>query len=169
MATVIKPVILDETGQSMVTLLGDIKTAIENQSTSLNNLSDVDVTHASNGQTINYDSTLGKWVNGNIGLGDMLTADYDDDGDVATAGGIVDYVAAQIGNIDNIQKVSLPTAEASNIGKIYQYIGATNANYTNGYFYKCIENSGAYSWQVVKVQDNGAFTVSDETLIYNGN
>ena len=45
------------------------------------------------------------------------------------------------------QVTVLPTASSASFGKIYQYIGATNANYTNGYFYKCVENSGVYSWQ----------------------
>ena len=94
MSTITKPVILDETGQSIATYLSGIKTAIENQSTSLNNLSDVNVSGATNGQTINYDSATGKWVNGNVGLGDMMTSTYDDDDAVAQAGGIADYVDA---------------------------------------------------------------------------
>ena len=35
-----------------------------------------------------------------------------------------------------IQVDTMPTADASLVGKIYQYVGATGA-YTNGYFYKC--------------------------------
>lgn len=35
------------------------------------------------------------------------------------------------------QITALPTAAAGNLGRLYQYIGATDQNYTNGYFYKC--------------------------------
>ena len=47
------------------------------------------------------------------------------------------------------QVSTMPAASASLAGKIYQYTGATTANYTHGYFYECIENSGAYEWQNV--------------------
>jgi len=39
------------------------------------------------------------------------------------------------------QKTTMPVAAAELVGKIYQYIGTTDANYTNGYFYKCVANS----------------------------
>ena len=38
---------------------------------------------------------------------------------------------------DRIQYATMPSATIENGGKIVQYIGETNANYTNGYFYKC--------------------------------
>ena len=41
-----------------------------------------------------------------------------------------------------IQVEVMPIAVAAEAGKIYQYIGATNTNYTNGYFYKCVEGVG---------------------------
>ena len=168
MSTVTKPVILDETAQTIASRLNDIKSAIQNQSSTLNNLQDVNITNVANNQTLHYDSATSQWVNGNIGNGDMLVSVYDDDNAVATAGGIADYVAGQISGIESIQKSSLPTAAAANIGKIYQYIGATNANYTNGYFYKCVENGGAYSWQAIRVQaGGGTFSVSGETVTYN--
>lgn len=44
-------------------------------------------------------------------------------------------------NVNSIQVSSMPTASAGEVGKIYQYIGATDSNYTNGYFYKCISSS----------------------------
>lgn len=56
---------------------------------------------------------------------------------------------------DIIQKTTLPIASSTEVGNIYQYTGTTNANYTNGYFYKCIEdsnNSGSYIWVQVEVQ-----------------
>ena len=61
------------------------------------------------------------------------------------------------GNIttEAIQVSTMPTAGASEEGKIYQFIGTTDANYTNGYFYKCVSDGGnpaTYSWERVDVQ-----------------
>lgn len=58
-----------------------------------------------------------------------------------------------------IQVDTLPTASASNVGKIYQYIGSTTQDYTNGYFYKCVsdgEDPATYSWEEVAVQPGGS-------------
>ena len=52
---------------------------------------------------------------------------------------------------------TLPTPSASNVGQILQYVGATNINYTKGYFYECVEypvGSGTYIWQYINVQDS---------------
>ena len=57
---------------------------------------------------------------------------------------------------DIMQVTTMPTASASNSGAIIQYTGATTASYTNGYFYKCVENSGSYAWQVIQVQASGS-------------
>ena len=51
---------------------------------------------------------------------------------------------------DKMQYSTMPTASADNEGKIYQYVGTTDANYTNGYYYKCVENNASYSWQLVE-------------------
>ena len=51
----------------------------------------------------------------------------------------------------------IPPANASIDGVIIEYIGATNANYTNGYFYQCVESpvgSGTYIWTQKNVQPN---------------
>ena len=47
------------------------------------------------------------------------------------------------GASQTIQVSVLPTAGASELGNIYQYIGQTNQNYTNGYFYKCVSNGNS--------------------------
>lgn len=57
-----------------------------------------------------------------------------------------------------IQVTTLPTASASELDKIYQYIGTTGT-YTNGYFYKCVSDGAAsptYSWTQVNVQPVGS-------------
>ncbi len=53
---------------------------------------------------------------------------------------------------DTIQVETLPTAGASEVGNIYQYVGETNLSFTNGYFYECVEDSGSYNWVEKEVQ-----------------
>lgn len=69
-----------------------------------------------------------------------------------------------------IQYSTMPTASVDIVNKIVQYIGATNQNYTNGYFYKCVLDNNAYIWQNIAVQSgsggsdniiNGYFNSSD--------
>ena len=43
------------------------------------------------------------------------------------------------GKQDKMQFESMPVASEGLEGKIFQYIGTTNASYTNGYFYKCVQ------------------------------
>ena len=70
-------------------------------------------------------------------------------------------------NVGETTQVSImPTATADNSGAIVQYVGATNANYINGYFYKCMSDGGvtpAYSWEKIQVSDGGD-TIQVETL-----
>ena len=60
------------------------------------------------------------------------------------------------GKNDLFQYSTMPTASATNVGKIYQYVGTTNANYTKGYFYICVEDStttpSTYNWVNIEVQ-----------------
>lgn len=59
----------------------------------------------------------------------------------------------------------MPTATADNSGAIVQYVGATNVNYTNGYFYKCVSDGGVtptYSWEKMQVSDGGDTIQVDE-------
>ena len=54
------------------------------------------------------------------------------------------------------QKTSLPTASADFYGSVFQYVGTTTANYTNGYYYKCVRSGTSpnytYSWERLDVQ-----------------
>lgn len=57
-----------------------------------------------------------------------------------------------------LQENTMPTAASGNEGLVVQYIGATDANYTNGYFYKCVSDGqepATYSWEAVQVQAGG--------------
>lgn len=64
---------------------------------------------------------------------------------------------AEAGQI--IQVSTMPTAASTEEGNIYQFVGTTGT-YTNGYFYKCINNSGTYSWQQINVQPQGSSSLS---------
>ncbi len=61
-----------------------------------------------------------------------------------------------------IQVDTLPEASESEVGKIYQYVGETDLNYTNGYFYKCFEyesgesGESPYYWEQIEVQPAGS-------------
>ena len=50
---------------------------------------------------------------------------------------------------DIIQYSTVPTVSASLVGKIIQFTGTTEASYTNGHFYRCVENSNIYSWEEI--------------------
>lgn len=50
------------------------------------------------------------------------------------------------------QYTTMPTADISHADQIVQYKGVTDSTYTNGYFYKCVEEGGVYSWSQVSVQ-----------------
>ena len=54
------------------------------------------------------------------------------------------------------QFTTMPTASATYAGKTVQYVGATDANYTSGVFYKCVESSGSYSWVAQAVSGDPA-------------
>ena len=53
-----------------------------------------------------------------------------------------------------IQVTSMPTASSDELNNIYQFVGTTTVDYINGYFYKCVENDGVYSWENINTQDS---------------
>lgn len=67
-----------------------------------------------------------------------------------------------------LQVSEFPTASAAYVGHIYLYVGSTTQNYTNGYFYKCVENNSTnpstYSWQRINVQPSGSGSGSGQTI-----
>lgn len=67
------------------------------------------------------------------------------------------------GDSEEIQVTVMPTAGSEYEDKIVQYVGDTDSTYTNGYFYKCVEDSGSYSWVATSVQDvqGGGHTIVD--------
>ena len=66
-----------------------------------------------------------------------------------------------------IQYDELPAASSSLAGEIYQYTGTTNLQYTNGYFYECVNDGGTYKWQQTNTQPSsggggGGHTIQDD-------
>lgn len=60
------------------------------------------------------------------------------------------------GKQDVMQYSTMPIADSTTVGKIIQYTGTTTNDYTNGYFYIGVDNSGTYSWENVLVQAGGS-------------
>lgn len=54
------------------------------------------------------------------------------------------------------QVSTMPTPSAELAGKILQYAGATDGNFTAGYFYKCVMVNGIPLWQRTNVQPSNA-------------
>ncbi len=65
----------------------------------------------------------------------------------------------------------MPTANNKLLGEIAQYIGTTDANFVNAYFYKCYEvvdeDTGAvsYSWKPVDVQASTAISAENDNAL----
>ena len=71
-----------------------------------------------------------------------------------------------------IQYSTMPTADSTTVGKVIQYIGTTDANYTNGYFYigtsttTTVDNEEVitYSWTNTNVQNGITYLTQDTDL-----
>lgn len=64
------------------------------------------------------------------------------------------YVSDISSKQDIMQYSTMPVAGATYADKIVQFTGTTDV-YINGYFYKCVENNGTYSWEQTDVQPSG--------------
>lgn len=76
---------------------------------------------------------------------------------IMTCSGVLSDIA-NLKNQTDFRVLEMPTADESNLGVIYQYTGETDADYTNGYFYKCVsdgQDPATYSWERVNVQPGG--------------
>lgn len=68
---------------------------------------------------------------------------------------------------EKIQRNALPQASEDELGNIYQFMGATDSTYTNGYFYKCVSDGqepATYSWENIEVQEVDALPLSGGTM-----
>lgn len=90
-----------------------------------------------------------------LGINDVAPTQTGKSGYVlGTDGFVAGWVKPEI-----VQRSALPQASEEEVDKIYQYIGTTDANYTNGYFYKCVsdgQNPATYSWENIEVQEADA-------------
>lgn len=89
----------------------------------------------------------------NLKINELTEAQYD----TAVSGGVIGANELSIiTDLDEaIQVSTMPTASATELGKVYQFIGTTDANYTHGYFYECVSDGlqpATYSWSNVQVQ-----------------
>ena len=90
----------------------------------------------------------------NLKINKLTEAQYD----TAVQGGVIGENELSVltdAELEQIQVSALPTASADELGNIYQFIGTTDANYTNGYFYKCVSDGAltpTYSWSRIDVQ-----------------
>lgn len=68
----------------------------------------------------------------------------------------IEDIQSDIENIDNkiiIRSATIPTASASLVGRVYQYAGTTNGQYTHNYIYECVAmGTTSYAWVRVDVQ-----------------
>lgn len=66
------------------------------------------------------------------------------------------HIEDYLSNNEFSQLEELPEASEEILGKIYQYIGETDEDFTQGYFYKCvIDESENYIWENIQVQQGG--------------
>lgn len=61
-----------------------------------------------------------------------------------------------------IKSPTIPTASVEELGKVRMFTGETDAVYTHGYIYECVEDNNVYSWNRVDVQP-----VTDLTSLEN--
>lgn len=100
----------------------------------------------------------------NLKINELTEAQYD----TAVQGGVIgENELSIITDLDDaIQVTALPTAGADEFGKVYQFIGTTDANYTHGYFYECVSDGqtpATYSWTAVQVQASSGGGLPSQT------
>lgn len=65
----------------------------------------------------------------------------------------------------NAQFSIMPDPSAAYRNQIIQYIGNTDEDYISGYWYKCVENNGIYSWEIAQYTLEVIPTPTDATVI----
>ena len=89
--------------------------------------------------------------------------------DSTSQNAIANSVVAEALQTKATQLSTLPTASANYLGKIVQYVGATNATYIHGYFYECVSDGAAtpaYSWSNTSVGSGGEMeTMTQEEML----
>lgn len=62
--------------------------------------------------------------------------------------------------VNNGQQGDMPQASAENAGRIVQYVGQTDANFTRGYFYDCVASTTASSATATQSVGSGLTNIS---------
>lgn len=81
-----------------------------------------------------------------------------------TDGTTTTYTVTNGRNTDQV--TSLPTAAASLVGTIYQYIGASTSSYTHGFYYECVNDGGVYKWVNIPVGNDPVEVSNSDPYIY---
>ena len=100
----------------------------------------------------------------NLKINELTEAQFDS----AVSGGVIgaNEISILTDMDEAIQVDTMPTASADELGKVYQFIGTTDANYTHGYFYECVSDGATpavYSWSRVDVQPGGLVNTATGT------
>ena len=152
---------------------GVASSTVESESVSVNDTYLYDGTNwtlLKTGSTVT--SVNGQTGDVSIGINDILPDQTGHSGHVlGTDGFVAGWVVPE-----KVQRSVIPQASEDEEGNIYQFVGTTDANYTNGYFYKCVSDGGnpaTYSWERTDVQPGsslpsqtgnaGKFLVTDGT------
>lgn len=64
-----------------------------------------------------------------------------------------------------VQVSTMPVASESNVGRVYQYVGADTQDYTKGYFYESVLDNSTYVWEQVNVVGSMSATYTPEGTI----
>lgn len=72
------------------------------------------------------------------------------------------------GSSGGSQVETMPAASSSEYGNVYQYIGETTAQYTQGYFYICREEEGDYFWEQLATGSARSLTIAEIDEIFDG-
>lgn len=97
---------------------------------------------------------------GNANAVELTQAEYDALTEEEKNNGTI-YFITNAPNGNDIQLPVMPTASYSYANMIVQYVGETTQTYTNGYFYKCEEDGGNYSWNPCPTQEGGSGGTTD--------
>ena len=100
-----------------------------------------------------------KWseITTGVKIRELTKAQYDALTPAEKMNGTIYFVTDEDGGA-SIQVTTLPTASSSELGNIYQYVGPTTVDYTNGCFYRCEQDTlGVYIWNPITVIASGAY------------
>lgn len=120
-----------------------------------------------NGQRAIYSSTATQYVDVTLGQSgnkwaNVYTRKINNGADI-TVPAVAGSMAVQVSTI--------PTADSTLEGQIYQFVGVTDSTYTNGRFYKCVSDGqtpATYSWTEVSMGGGSSYTAGTGIDITSG-